>query len=507
MAIYGILSAMKFGMSRGALCALSAAAAALSAGAAPMIDDTPTRVQTTLDPGLPLLGALRPKPVSEISTSRWSVDAAGTDREHASWQAVREYLPPLGIRRVRTQAGWARCEKEPGKYDFRWLDAIVFDARRRGLEVWLEVSYGNPAYPGGGGRGLAGGMPSSEEALAAWDRWVAELARRYRGTVRDWCVWNEPDLMGANAIEKVIPFTLRTAETIKAEIPDARIAACALSWANPEYVGPFCKALKETGKAGLFAWLAYHHYSPNPDLGYDGEVAGARRLVAAYAPNLRLWMNESGAQSEWCESGAMSRRRWTELTQAKWDLRRYLADLGHGDDTGVFHACDLEYVNSGFHDGMVRYGLLKTAGQADDYRVLKVKTAYYAVQNAVSVFNDAVEPVVPAAKGGVALEGLATPAIYLFRDRETGTPMPVFWDASDVPSDSNATKSVTLSLPGRPLASPVWVDVLSGMVFAIPSERVSESGGRTVYAGLPCYDSPAFVCEERVLSYERVKWE
>lgn len=489
-----------FSMQKSIIYSVAIIVAVLAAQAAPVIDNTPTRVQTTLNPALPLKGCLVPKDVSRVSSSRWSVDVAGTDREHASYVAVREYLPPLGIRRLRTQAGWARCEKEKGMYDFRWLDQIVFDAAKRNLEVWLETSYGNPIYKGGGGRGLAGGMPTSEEALAAWDKWVRALAKHYKGYVRDWCVWNEPDLRGANSISEIIPFTIRTAEIIKSEIPDARIAACALTWANVEFIRPFCTALKASGKDGLFKWIAYHHYNYNPDDGYDAEIAAMRKVVKKLTPSLELWQNESGTQSEWCKAGAINNRPWTELKQAKWNLRRYIADLGLGDYTGVFHACDLEYVNSGFHDGLVRYGLIKTAGQADDYRVLKVKMAYYAVQNAVSVFNDALEPL-PKDKGGATISGEGRTAFYVFRDRASGSLVPVFWNSSKEPSDLNNVSKVTVSVPARPFKSPVWVDVLTGNVYAIAEENVSVKDGKTIYSSLPCYDSPSFICEEAMIEY------
>ena len=58
---------------------------------------------------------------------------------------------------------------------------VIDDARGRGLEVFLETNYGNPVYPGGGGRGLSGGFPTSDEALTAWDNWVEAMATRYRG--------------------------------------------------------------------------------------------------------------------------------------------------------------------------------------------------------------------------------------------------------------------------------------------------------------------------------------
>jgi len=105
----------------------------------------------------------------------------------------KDYLFPVGIKKIRLQGRWATTEREQGRYDFRWLDRVIDDARSRGLEILLATFHGNPIYPGGGGRGLSGRFPTSEEALAAWDRWGETMATRYKGRVRDWGIWNEPD--------------------------------------------------------------------------------------------------------------------------------------------------------------------------------------------------------------------------------------------------------------------------------------------------------------------------
>ena len=172
----------------------------------------------------------------------------------------------------------------------------------RGLEIWLETSYGNPAYPGGGGRTLAGGFPTSEEGLQAWDAWVEKMATRYQGKVRDWSVWNEPELRSANKPELIIDFNIRTAEIIKRIIPEARIAALSVSSPAKEIVEPFVKTLAERNKADLFTWVVYHHYVRNPDEKYEA-VDAAREIVREHTPNLRLWQGEAGTQSEWCSAG------------------------------------------------------------------------------------------------------------------------------------------------------------------------------------------------------------
>ena len=463
-----------------------------------VLDNTPTRVETRINVGMEIMGTLRPKSVAEISSSRWTVDCAGMDREHSDWRAIRGYVEPLGIAKIRQQAGWARCEKDPGMYDFAWMDQCVFDAQKMGVSVWMELSYGNPAYEGGGGRHLSAGFPSSETALQAWDNWVRAIARHYKGVVYDWCIWNEPDSKrSGNTVEAATDFAIRTAEILRSVIPDARISAFALRYANPEWIGPFVKELKNRGKAHLINTIAYHHYNHNPDDGYDN-VEKSRALLEQYTPNIKLMQGEGGTQSEWCLNGALSKTPWTELTQAKYDLRRSLGDLGHGDDTEVFHMCDLEYRAVTHHYGLVRYGLLKTSGQAEGFRVLKVKMAYYAIQNAVSVFNDDLECLSPKTSSTIS-DGKSV--IYDWKDRKTGTPVVVFWDASDRPSDDNITRETEVAVAGGPVNHPVWVDVLTGNVYKIESANISVKGGKTVYR-VPVYDSPAFITSMDLLSLD-----
>ena len=210
---------------------------------------------------------------------------------------------------------------------------------------------------------------------------------------------------------------------------------------------------------------------------------------------------EGGTQSEWCRNGALSNVFWTELTQAKYNLRRSLGDLGHGDDTEVFHLCDLEYRAVKRHWGLLRYGLLKTTGQADGFRVLKVKTSYYAIQNAVSVFNDALKCLSPQHTSST-LQGAENCVVYDWEDRETGTPVVVFWDASAMPSNENITRKATVSVKGKPIQNPVWVDLLTGNVYKISESQIGSSGERTTYS-VPVYDSPTFITSQDILTLDK----
>ena len=98
------------------------------------------------------IGTLAPRTAPDPADDQWMIGCEVLDRDFAKFSAYKDYLPKLGIRSIRLQCGWAKCEKEKGKYDFAWLDACVFDAQKMGVKVWMELSYGNPRYEGGGGR-------------------------------------------------------------------------------------------------------------------------------------------------------------------------------------------------------------------------------------------------------------------------------------------------------------------------------------------------------------------
>ena len=143
---------------------------------------------------LPKLGTIKPRAASEIASSPWSIGGETLDRDYADYSKYKSYLGPLGAKGLRLQAGWAKCEKVKGVYDFAWLDVVIDVAISQGVRPWLELSYGNTLYEGGGDTGLGGGFPSSVEGLAAWDRWARALVERYKERVLEWEIWNEPDL-------------------------------------------------------------------------------------------------------------------------------------------------------------------------------------------------------------------------------------------------------------------------------------------------------------------------
>lgn len=459
-----------------------------AAVAGPAIDTSPDRAKTGLNPGLQRIGTICPRAADTIAGSNWTLGCETLDRDFAIYDEYKTYIVPLGIKTIRFQGGWAKTEKTKGVYDFAWLDALVDDACGRGLNVLLETDYGNPIYQGGGGFDLAGGFPTSEEGLAAWDKWVEAMALRYKGRVRDWAMWNEPDINKKHTPADIAAFNIRTAEIIKRVIPDARIAGLSLARSSPKFFEQCLQALAAQGKVDLFQWFIYHGYEFNPAKSY-ANVEDLKATLAKYSSTARMRQGENGCPSETAHRFALSNYPWTEASQAKWDLRRMMGDLGHDVESAVFTICDFNHKGREIN----RKGLLHAT---PDKRVDKIKPAYYAVQNAVSVFDNTLQRVKTPA---VSVMYRNATSSFAYRNASTGQNLIVLWDDSATPGDAFTTFPSQVTVKGLVFKEPVWVDLVSGGIYAIPADRILHADDFTVFKDLPLYDAPVLIAEKTLV--------
>ena len=128
------------------------------------------RMPDALQTGMEQVANIRTKSTLETTQKYWTIGLETIDRDFTVYKNFKDYVEPLGIRKVRFQCGWARCERVKGQYDFGWIDDIVNDLTMHKVEMWAELSYGNPIYPGAGGFDLGAGLPNTGEGLQAWDR-------------------------------------------------------------------------------------------------------------------------------------------------------------------------------------------------------------------------------------------------------------------------------------------------------------------------------------------------
>ena len=487
-------------------------ASAAFGAVAPLVKTGPDRNATALQVSLKKIGCLRPKSVREVGPSNFTIDGAPVDRDFVDFDKYCDYLEPLGVNKIRILTGWAKSERVKGKVDVAWLDHIVDWCLAHGIEPLLELSYGNPIYPGAGNAGLSGGIPNTPEGLKEWDRWVDFLGEHFKGRVNEWAMWNEPDSrLNVNTPDMIAAFNVRSAKILKKHMPDCRLHGLSLAASSAERMEACIKPMGEDAK--LFDTFIYHGYIANPDLSYETDAA-RKAVVAKYAPCAKLRQGENGTASEFLADFALKYIPWSELSQAKYDLRRALGDLGRDVESGLFCIVDINYRPPTYQTYFCnRKGYLRLNSRND---VIQVKRAYYAIQNMVSVFN-----------GNVTREkkphvSSSDPSLSLFEyTTRSGEPLFVFWEhghmvckgrpgsktkydakidpSSGVPGNSLTTREVIFEWGGKPFKAPVWVDLITGWVYEIPTEnQISHADGIT-FVRIPAYDSPCFVAERSAL--------
>ena len=452
------------------------------------IDNSEDRVKTYLDIPFKRIGTIKPKHVKEIEASNWTIGCEVLDRNYANYDSYKDYLPVLGIKKIRLQGGWAKTEKQKGVYDWAWLDHIINDAVANGLKPWLQTSYSNPVYSSGG-MDLGGKIPDTEEALAGWDRWVEAMVTRYKNKVTEWEMWNEPD---GNAPEGVANLNIRTAEIIKRIQPHAEIAGLVMaSGNNTNYMDRYLKVLSDKGKLDLFKWIVYHGYTMNPDDNYKGE-ARLDSVLHKYSSKLKLRQGENGAPSAFCPGFALKQyNNWTEISQAKWDSRRMLGDLGRDIESSVFSIIDMYYLSN---------KILNVKGliQSDmTMKAIRPKVAFYTVQNIATVFDNKLVRI-PDYKCKAKTN--KSTSIFGYQGKLSGKQLVTIWFDDSIPNNTFETQMTELTIENGNFEKPVWVDLLSGRIFEIPKSNWSKSG--TAYSfKIPVYDSPVALADLSLINH------
>ena len=531
----------------GASCLVFVAALAASADEDRLVDGSANRNPSPLVVDLARVGTIRPRSADEIRDSNWTLGCECLDRDFADFDQYRDYIVPLGMKEIRLMAGWAKCEREKGVFDFAWLDRCVDWARAHGVNVYLDISYGNPIYPGAGAAGLAGGIPSTPEGLAAWDNWIEKLGAHYAGRIVDYAMWNEPDNGGKNPPAAIADLNVRTARILKRLVPGCRLHGLSLGALDADLFEACLSEIVKLGGQDLFDTYIYHGYAYNPDTSYE-RVEKLIEICARLAPKSRMRQGENGCPSEWVDFNALSTYPWSEYSQAKWDMRRMLGDLGHDCGSSVYSICDLQYKGPySPYVNLNRKGILRCNF---DRQVYAIKKAYYAVQNTVAVFDDTLTLV----KDRKVKTNDRCLSLYEYVKRTvdgegavaTQVPLFVFWDhgyigvkkgrkvqvegqkpapfmesvkipspdwtkskegyagltlnpRNGIPSDDFTTRPAMIEWDGPALKEPVWVDLFTGAVYAFPlKQQVRHSRGIS-FIRVPVYDSPCVLTERTAL--------
>lgn len=236
----------------------------------------------------------------------------------AKHERTIDLMKAAGVEMIRDEAYWHIVEERKGALEIpnrvrRNVDYTV----RQGIEPLLILNYANPHYDDD----MA---PHTEEGRAAFARYCAFLAREFRGKVRYFEVWNEPNLDGfwrprSNASDYAE--LLKAAyQAVKTEQPGATVVAGALSQIDRE----FTNAVLEAGAWPYFdAWSVHPYITPRSPAQANlwQNLKGIRDLVAEYGGAKPVWVTECGYPT----SPGVN----TEAHQANMVARVYAGSMEH----------------------------------------------------------------------------------------------------------------------------------------------------------------------------------
>lgn len=444
---------------------------------------------------------------SEISHSRVGMGFEKLDRDVFDPENAYDFVAAAGVKWIRIQSGWERTEQVRGEYSFEWLDQIVENLLRRGLQPWMCLCYGNPLYTELAKEhfGSVGCVPLfSEEERQGWQNYVRACVSRYRGRIDHFEVWNEPDgrwcwKHGVSGREYG-EFVVLTAEAVREVAPEAKIIAGVQCNMDFDWTADMLAA----GAGKVMDAYCYHNYSADEN-SKNEFLAAVKSLCRSYNPKMEFIQGETGCQSRRGGKGALHTGAWTERRQMKFMARHFMSDFGQDVKfASWFSSLDMVEALNGRRGDLASYldygyfGVLRAEFDENGRGtgVYTPKPAYQTLRVISSLFREdfTVEQLpVYLGKGG------ASPLMLHDEDdgqdicqvgfrKPNGSAAFAYWKSTDL---MTTEYEGTISFMSGILSDDVrLIDLLDGTIYRLPPEMMQRTGSVIRFEQIPLKDTP-----------------
>lgn len=452
------------------------------------------------------VGKIEPKSSLQVKKSKIGIGFEKLDRDVFDPEKAYDKVEELGVKWVRIQSGWQRTEKKKGVYDFEWIDKIIDNLIKRGLQPWVCLCYGNELYDDFAKTvfGAVGCPPIfTDEQRNAWHNYVKAFVSRYKGKVGYYEVWNEPDgdwcwKTGSNGTE-LGNFTIDTAKAIKETDESAKIIGGVVCGRKIT----FLNEAFSTGMGKYIDFISFHEYTHDESEVFE-RVKVLKSLASKYNPKIGIIQGESGSQSRSGGHGALNKGAWTDEKQAKQLARHTIADLiSDVYFTSYFSCMDMiEALNGkvGEVSSYLDYGYFGVLGAEFDENGKSVgtyykKKSYYVLQNIASLFAEDFKlcemPAIFMPEKSDRIFGMDLTRNRVITggfERENGEAF-VYWYPSDIMTSSyEGTVSMQIFSKYDKVR---LIDIMDGSVYEIPDTIMQRDDfGMYIIKNLPIKDTP-----------------
>jgi hypothetical protein len=254
-----------------------------------------------------------------------------------TWRGRLDLVSALGATVVRIDLNWPWVEAQTGHYDWSLYDQYAAELAQRRLRPLFILNrpnapYGKPydaVVDGKPERGVS--PPTARHDIAAFTRFAAAAAERYRQLDPIWEIWNEPDQDGfwppTPSPQDYVTLARETCLAVKQRVPNAVVVGPAAAqmptvWRPQKPL--FDALLADTQLLTCLDAISLHthRFRQKPEtVSRDYQV-----LREAY---LSKWPGALAQKpiidTEWGDS--VYAAGLTEDTQARWVARMYLVNL------------------------------------------------------------------------------------------------------------------------------------------------------------------------------------
>lgn len=150
---------------------------------------------------------------------------------------ILKKIQDTGFNSFRQEISWASTEKEPKQFKIQGInvikDEMINEANNYKIEPILILSYGNPLYN-------KGDFPVTNDSIEGFVDYASWLAKKYKGKVNTYEVWNEWTLGTGMKNKDNIPaekyyleLVIKTSQALKSIDPNIKVIAGSFNPLSP----------------------------------------------------------------------------------------------------------------------------------------------------------------------------------------------------------------------------------------------------------------------------------
>ena len=90
--------------------------------------------------------------------------------------------------------------------------------------------------------------------------------------------------------------------------------------------------------------------------------------------------------------------------------------------------------------------------------------------------------------------------MYGYQHKVSKKQVYTIWIDESIPSESNQTKLQTFSFSNANFDTPVFIDIITGAVYEIPTQQWSKKGNTFNFKDIPVYDAPILIVDKSLIN-------